>query len=216
MISVEEAKAQKRKQKLKITLLSPKTACIILAITGFTLSLQAIPTPISGSISFSGTSTIDGPSFVTATRFTLFQDVVVGSPSALSGDYFGTSGAAVTLMPFIWNPPTASTPLNPLWTFTSGGNTYSFDLDVLHQDFASNNSLFLSGLGTAQITGPGLDKLDTAGRWAFSAQSLDLATFTFSATTTAPVSGVPDGGTTVAMLGGTLLGLGLLRLKWIV
>jgi hypothetical protein len=95
------------------------------------LILQAVPIPISGAISFSGSSTIDGTSFVTATRFTAFEDVFVGSPLALSGDYIGTSGAAVTIMPFIWAPPTASTPLDPLWTFTSGGMTYSFDLDVL-------------------------------------------------------------------------------------
>ena len=158
---------------------------------------------------------MDTTSFVTATRFTLFQDVSVGAPSALSGDYVGTSGATVTLVPFIWDPPTASTPLNPLWSFVSGGNTYSFDLSVLHEDFASPTGLLLSGLGTAHITGPGVEKLDTSGHWNFSAQTLGLATFTFSSTTTVPPPAVPDGGASVVLLGGSLLGLGLMGRKQI-
>ena len=192
--------------------ITPKITCLILAITGFAWNLQAIPTPISGSISFSGTTMIDSTSFVSATRFVSFQNVTVGAPSALSGDYTGTSGAAVTMTPFIWVPPTASTPLNPLWTFVSGGNTYSFDLSVLHQDYASPTGLLLSGIGTAHITGPGLSKLDTTGSWDLSAQTLNLATFTFSSTTTIP-SSVPDGGSTVVLLGGSLIGLGLIGRK---
>jgi len=186
-----------------------KATCVILAISGLALSVQAIPTSISGSISFSGTTSIDGTSFVTATKFTSFQNAFVGAPSALSGDYVGTSGAAVTMTPFTWSPPTASTPIHPLWTFVSGGNTYSFDLSVLHEDTATPTGLLLSGQGTAHITGPGLTKLDTTGFWDFSAQTLGLSTFTFSSTTTAARQ-VPDGGTTVAMLGAALFGLGLI------
>ena len=197
---------------MKIPIKSPKTAGAILAITGFALSLQAIPIPITGSISFSGTSTINGTSFVTATAFTTFQSVFVGAPTALSGNYVGTSGAAVTMTPFIWSPPTASTPVNPLWTFVSGGDTYSFNLGVLHADYASPTGLLLSGIGTAIITGPGLDFLATTGTWNLSAQTLNLATFTFSSTTSIPFS-VPDGGTTATLLGGSLFGLALIGRK---
>ena len=196
---------------MKTTLTALKTTSTILAFAGFASSLQAIP--ITGSISFSGTSTIDDTSFVTATAFTSFQEVFVGAPSALSGAYVGTSGAAVTMAPFIWAPPTASTPIHPLWTFVSGGDTYSFDLSVLHEDYASPTGLLLSGLGTAHITGPGLDELDTTGNWNFSAQTMGLATFTFSSTTTVPAQSVPDGGSTVLLLGGTLVGLGFVARK---
>ena len=185
----------------------------MLALAGFALSAQAIPTPISGVISFSGTSTIDGTSFVTATKFIRFQDVFVGAESALSGDYAGTSETAVTMTPFTWAPPMASTPINPLWSFVSRGTTYSFDLSVLHQDYASATGLLLSGFGTARITGSGVDKLDTAGHWNFSAQTLNVATFTFSSTTTVPPPSVPDGGTTVLLLGGSLCGLALIKRK---
>ena len=194
------------------TSLSPPKTIIILAITGLALGAQAIPTPISGSLSLSGTITMDGTSFLTATKFTAFENVFVGGPSSLSGDYIGTSGATVTVTPFTWSPPTTSTPISPLWTFVSGGNTYSFDLSVLHADYASPTGLLLSGLGTAHITGPGLEKLDTTGHWDFSAQTLGLSTFTYSSTTTVP-TGVPDGGSTVAMLGAGLLGMGLMRRK---
>jgi hypothetical protein len=192
-----------------------KFTSLILAMTGLALNLQAVPTSITGAISFSGTSTMDTTSFVTATRFTSFQNVFVGASSALSGDYVGTSGATVTMAPFIWDPPTASTPINPLWSFVSGGNTYSFDLSVMHEDFASPTGLLLSGLGIAHITGPGLEKLDTFGQWNFSAQTLGLATFTFSSTTSLPPPAVPDGGSSVVLMGGSLLGLGLIRRKQI-
>lgn len=197
---------------MKTLLTHSKTACVILAITGFTLSLQAVPIPITGSLSFSGTTTINGTSFVTATEFTSFQNVTVGAPSALSGNYVGTSGATVTMTPFIWSPPTASTPVNPLWTFVSGGNTYAFDLSVLHVDYASTSGLLLSGLGTATITGPGLDFQNTSGTWNLSSQSLGQSSFTFSSTTTVPNS-VPDGGTTATLLGGSLFGLAMIGRK---
>jgi len=197
---------------MKTNTLSVKTICLFLTVAGFALSLQATPIPITGNISFSGTSTINGTSFVTATKFTSFQDVTVGAPSALSGSYVGTSGAAVTMTPFTWSPPSASTPLNPLWTFVSGGDTYSLDLSVLNVDYVSPTGLLLSGIGTVIITGSGLNYLNTTGTWNLSAQTLGISTFTFSSTTTVPAA-VPDGGTTAAMLGGSLLGLALINRK---
>ena len=198
---------------MKTNILSLKTTCLALTLAGFASSLQATPIPITGNISFSGTSTINGTSFVTATAFTLFQGVTVGSPSALSGSYVGTSGAAVTMTPFTWSPPSASTPLNPLWTFVSGGDTYSLNLSVLNVDYVSPTGLLLSGLGTVMITGPGLNYLNTTGAWNLSAQTLGVSTFTFSSTTTAHAAAVPDGGTTAAMLGASLLGLALINRK---
>ena len=197
---------------MKIPIICTKTTGMILAISGLALSSQAVPIPITGSISFAGTTTINGTSFVTATGFTVFQNVTVGASSALSGSYVGTSGAAVTMTPFTWSPPTASTPLNPLWTFVSGGDTYSFNLSVLHVDYASPTGLLLSGIGTAIITGPGLDFLNTTGTWNLSSQTLGESSFTFSSTTSVPNS-VPDGGTTATLLGASLVGLAFVGRK---
>jgi hypothetical protein len=198
---------------MKTTGISLNIVCMILGIMGFALSGQAALTPIDGVISFSGSTTMDGTGFDEATQFLSFQDVFVGTPQVLTGDYLGTSGADVTVTPFVWAPTTASTPIIPLWSFVSGGNTYSFDLNVLHQDYASPGGLFLSGLGTAHITGPGSEKKATSGQWGFSAQTHGLSTFTFSSTTRVPVPQVPDGGATLSMLGGVLVGLGLMARK---
>lgn len=188
-------------------------AGVILAISGFALNAAATPIPISGDLSLSGTITMNGPSFVTATAFTSFQDVTVGGPSAVSGAYVGTSGSAVTVTPFTWSPPTASTPINPLWTFIYNGDTYSFDLTALHVDYASPTGILLSGLGTAYITGPGTDYLPTTGSWNFSSQSQGLTSFTYSSTTIVPGSTVPDGGSTVVMMGASMIGLVILGRK---
>jgi len=213
---MNENRTEKPKNKtMKKNISPPIITSLVLAISGFALNAEAIPTGISGNLSFSGTTTINSSSFVTATKFLSFQDVVVGAPSSLSGDYAGTSGAAVTVTPFTWSPPTASTPLDPLWTFVSGGDTYSFDLSVLHLDYASPTGLLLSGLGTAIITGPGTDRIDTSGTWDFSAQTLGQSSFTFSATTDVPAS-VSDGGSTVLLLGASMFGLAIINRKQLV
>ena len=173
-----------------------------LLLAGLTSNLQATLTPISGTISFSGTATADSGSLSAATKFTLFQDVVVGSPSALYGDYLGTSGAVVTITPFTWNPAGLSTPINPLWTFDVGTANYSFSLSSLHKDFASSTVLVLSGVGNAFITGPGMDKLATEGLWSFTTQTFGESTFTFSSSTDT-VSSVPEPSTYIA--GGLLM-----------
>lgn len=186
---------------------------VILAVSAMALSAQATPTSISGDISLSGTISMNGSSFVTATAFTGFQDVTVGGPSAVTGAYVGTSGSAVMVTPFTWSPPTASTPINPLWTFMYNGDTYSFDLTVLHEDYASPTGLLLSGQGTAYITGPGTDYLPTSGTWDFSAQSQGQSSFTYSSTTLVPAVTVPDSGSTVTLMGASLIGLFVIARK---
>jgi hypothetical protein len=119
------------------------------------------------------------------------------------------------MTPFSWNPTNASIPINPLWTFVSGGNTYSFNLNTMNVDYVSPTALFLSGFGTASISGPGLEKLDTPGLWNFSGQTLGDNSFTFSSSNLVPTppSRVPDNGMTVTMLGLSLLGFGFLKRK---
>lgn len=184
----------------------------MLATSGLALSLHAAHTPINGTISFAGSSTIDGTAFDTATQFLSFDTVTVGTGPSVTGDYVGTDGAAVTMTPFVYAPPTTSTPVIPLWTFMSGGNTYSFDMNLLVVDDLMPDSILLSGFGTAYITGPGVEKLPTDGLWNFSAQTQGQATFTFSSTTSVPTP-VPDGGATWAMLSSILFGFGVLKRK---
>jgi hypothetical protein len=186
-----------------------------LLLVGLTSSLLAIPSSIEGNISFSGSATTDTTSLSTSTRFLSFREVTVGTPATTSGDYLGTNGSEVTMTPFSWNPTNASIPINPLWTFVSGGNTYSFNLNTMNVDYVSPTALFLSGFGTASISGPGLEKLDTPGLWNFSGQTLGDNSFTFSSSNLVPTppSRVPDNGMTVTMLGLSLLGFGFLKRK---
>jgi hypothetical protein len=162
--------------------------------------LHASLVPIDGTISFAGTATADNNNLLDATKFTSFTDVTVGAASSLFGAYAGTAGASVTVTPFTFNPPNASTPIDPLWTFTSGGDTYTFDVLSLVEDYATPTALVLSGMGTAMITGPGSDYESTTGEWSLTAQTFGDSAFTFSDTTTAATSAVPEPGTTMAGL----------------
>lgn len=193
---------------MKTTSIFLPTTALLLVLTGLPMVANAVPVPIDGIVSFTGSATMDGTGFTTATKFLNFAGVVVGSASTLTGDYAGTSGAAVSMTPFTWSPTSASLPVIPLWTFVSGGLTYSFDLSALQKDFASANGLFLSGLGTARITGPGVDYLETSGHWDFTAQTFGQSSFTFSSSSLVPFPRkVADGGTTLALFGTGLCGL---------
>jgi hypothetical protein len=85
----------------------------------------------------------------------------------------------------------------------------------MNVDFVSPTAMFPSGFGTASITGPGVEKLNTPGLWDFSGQTLGDNSFTFSSSNLVPTppSRVPENGMTVTMLGLSLLGFGLLKRK---
>ena len=161
---------------------------------------QAKATLINGAITFSGGAVYDTMSLATATRVNAFSDVVVQSRD---GDFSSVAvGAGVTMaMPWIFSP---STPTLGLWSV--GGFTY---------DLASSTVVFqgadlLSITGTGTISGNGFDA--TAGTWNFTSQTPSAnGIFSFSSGTSA--QGVPDGGTTVALLGLGLAGVELIRRK---
>ena len=125
-----------------------------------------------------------------------------------TGHYSSTAGAAVSFAGFSWNP--SSTPVEDLWSFSSGGWTYSFDLLSLNVLTHSATFLDISGTGLLFIEGAGspFDAEGTVGTWTFqinnSAGSHPEALFQFTSSNTS----VPDGGTTAALLGLGLVGLG--------
>jgi len=91
---------------------------------------------------------------------------------------------------FTYDPLTVS---NPVWSF--GG--VSFSLLNISSISESASSLVLFGSGNALAAG--FD--DTPGTWSFSADKTG-SSFSWSST-----AAVPDGGTTIALLGVSLLGL---------
>src|SRR6266496_262901 len=179
-----------------------KTIVPMLAIGFISCTLfseQAQATPITGDLGFSGGATFNTTSLATATRVNSWFAFV----GTTTGSFVGVPiGSSVTLAaPWIFNP---STPTLGLWSV--GG--FSFDLATATIDTQTSHLLSITGTGT--LNGAGFDS--TPGTWAFSAQSaggIHQASFTFSADTTG--AGVPDGGTTVMLLGAALGALGLAR-----
>ena len=181
-----------------------KTLILALA-TAFGLcgSLQA--GEISGSINFDGVATTDTGMLGNASSLTItgtsvypqelgsYASVLPGTPAAFSP--FSLTAAGVT----------------PLWTFNSGGLTYSFDATSIHVVKQTNNFLDVEGDGNANITG----FTTTPGTWSITDTIVGgLSVFTFGEATvvggasTGPKT-VPDSGTTTLLLG---LGLGALAL----
>lgn len=170
---------------------------------GFT-SNQAQGAMINGAINFAGGAVYDTNSLATATTVKGFRNVVV---TATDGDFDSVAvGSAVTMAkPYVFMP---STPTANLWSV--GG--FTFDLTMSTVDFRSNNALIISGVGT--ISGNGF--IDTPGTWEFTSQTPSAkGVFSFSAGSEGSGSAVPDGGTTVALLGISLVGLELMRRKFV-
>lgn len=174
-----------------------------MAVAAMAVAPKAEAALITGGISFAGgANPTGGANWATATGVSFINPAIT---TTASGDYLSvTFGTSVTFNNFTFNPP--STPVSPLWTFSFGGSTYSFDLGMINsvsQGFDVNGLSFLnlSGLGTLNITG----FTPTAGSFIFTGNS-GGGTFSFSASNAAIPSAVPEPGTMV-LFGTGLLGL---------
>jgi|ERR1043166_780792 hypothetical protein len=177
-----------------------KTLAVLAVVTLMCYTAAAVP--VSGGISLAGGYTTDTGDVNTANAFTAFNNVLVTSRA---GSYAAVPvGQAVTQNAFTFDPfPGAG--VTPLWTFTIGPTTYSFDLLTIQTpQQTGDNTLTLRGTGRLKITG--FD--NTLGSWLFTANQAG-GTFSFSSSNAA----LPDGGTTIAMLGLALVGLGAIRRK---
>ena len=190
---------------------SSKTLLAVLAIAFVScglLSQQAQATSITGEIQFAGTVEFNTTDLSTATQVNTWFDVF-GNPGVISvafgntGDFVGIApGTFVTMAtPWIFNP---STPTPNFWSV--GGFTFN----LLSATVVTQTSTFLDITGTGIISGNGFTP--TVGQFAFSVQNAGggrHATFSFSANEVE----VPDGGSTVALLGLALTGIEVLRRK---
>ena len=185
-----------------------KTILGVLAI-GFIscglFSQQAQATLINGDIQFAGEVQFDTNSLATATRvvtwFDVFHNAGFSSVTSGTGDFAGIApGTQATMaQPWIFNP---STPTPGLWSV--GG----FSFDLLTSTIVTQNASTLVIEGTGIVSGNGFDP--TSMDWSFTTQSAGgrtRTTFSFSANG----ASVPDGGTTVMLLGAALGALGMAR-----
>ena len=183
-----------------------KTILGVLAI-GFIscglFSQQAQATLINGDIQFAGEVQFDTNSLATATRvvtwFDVFHNAGFSSVTSGTGDLGIAPGTQATMAPWIFNP---STPTPGLWSV--GGFTF----DLLSSTIVTQLASTLVIEGTGIVSGNGFDP--TSMDWSFTTQSAGgrtRTTFSFSANG----ASVPDGGTTVMLLGAALGALGMAR-----
>lgn len=190
-----------------------KSLIAAVLLVGFASAVQAIP--ITGSVDMSGTVFLNDQTLGTATAATSFGSVTVGGIP--TGAYTGTAGSSVTWSAFSWDA--TFVPVSPLWTFFNAGTgyTYTFALNSVGVVTQNNTFLNLLGAGTLSITGAGSPYTPTAGVWSFTISNPtggDHANFAFTfANSQTAAGGVPDGGTTILLLGAALSGLGLIRRK---
>ena len=182
--------------------LLPKSAGALLLALAF--GGAAIALPINGNITFAGDISLGGPAgfnFGTATSVQSWDSTIVNN---VDGDFatYISAGAPVT-----FQAP---------WTFNSGSvenfwNLGGFQFDLIASALEFQDATSLSVKGTGTTWGNGFDP--TEGTWLFSTQSIaadGLFSFAASVGSASPGTSVPDGGTTLLLLGGGLIGLTLL------
>ena len=169
-----------------------KLLAISMAVAGlFALSSTAQAVPITGGIGFSGgasyytDATIIGAGTLTNDNLNLANNVVFGDASTGLGLTNHTQSGVYVAIPDITlvvfkSMLFTSTSIADLWKFTSGVNTYSFDLGATPMARSWNaltETLGLSGMGTLKATGYD----NTPGYFNFSSQDGDTVRIDFSA-----------------------------------
>ena len=176
---------------------------------GIVGTVQAIP--IVGSVGFNGSFTQDGTQgdLTTATHMTIINPVV--TPGTPTFDFIG-AGAPVTFASPIGVNGSLLPMIGQLWSVTVGIKTYTMTVSTEAETLDTAIQLNLAGTGVMHdLSGA---KSDTAGVWQIGfgvSGTPPVASFTWQSTASA--SSVPDGGTTVMLLGAALSGLAMLRRK---
>jgi hypothetical protein len=185
-----------------------KLAVVAAASVALMQTVQA--TPITGNIGFSGSAVLNTGSISTASKVTTWLPTVVNSDS---GTF--TTGASPAI---VLNTTTVT--LAAPWTFNSGALPsfwtvagFTFNLlssTALPLSFDPSGNAYLSVYLVGTVTGNGFDATAFTGSFQVSDPSANgLTTFT----TRLSFNSVPDGGTTVILLGAALSGLALIKRK---
>ena len=170
---------------------------------------QAQAIPITGSVEFFGSATPSGasPGLPISVHFTNPWQTLAGN-----GVYAGIPSTSATFNDFSFTGDGSLASLvgtvTPLWTFSFAGETFSFDLHALTNGHTEAGSMSFSGTGIAH--GSGVTAFDDTPATIALQGSGQNFTFSISTSTTTS-TGVPDGGTSVGLLGIALVGIAVLR-----
>lgn len=169
---------------------------------GSVATVQALPS-LSGNLEFGSFSpaTLTGGSgtLSTATGISFFNVPLLGAAvvnGGATGDFLLLAGATAEFYDFTFNPLPGTGA--DVWFIPSAGVAFHLDSVVIDQQ----NAIGISLRGLGVVTAPGFEP--TPGTFFFSMQGQDGdQSFSFSAGNT-----VPDAGSSMALLGLTILGLG--------
>jgi len=171
----------------------------LVALLSMVMAFSAMAAMVNGDISFAGNAIPDNFDYNLATKFLSLSPAIVTSTD---GDYSSVpAGTGVSFTAFTFSPAPAS--ITPLWTFTIGPTTYSFDATGLTITDIGVNDITMSGPGIAHITG----LADSLGTWLLTGNSKGTTASFSESTSAVPIPA------TVFLLGTGLLGLIGLRRK---
>ena len=155
--------------------------------------------PISGTIDFAGFgATFDTTSRATDPQVTSWNGIFIGGGTGELAPY---SGSVTAAQPWIFNNGALAS------FITFDGFTFDLNGSYVIAQGGSGPTAYVDVFGSGSLYGNGYS--DTATTFSFSSTGSGSSVDSFQATLTA----VPDGGTTVALLGGALTALGLVRRK---
>jgi hypothetical protein len=205
---------------MKHTIRTVPTLCAAALCAVVLAAPSAKANSINGSIAFSAQGVVvNNANLALATSF--YVDGTVGGKlmdniayvsENPTGNYLSVPlFTQVTFNGFTFNPQGGS--VNPLWTFAIGPvgdqTVYSFDATTITSSYnASKRAWDIEGNGMAMETGYS----DTLGSYDIQLGQSG-ASFNFGAATSAP-SSVPDGGSSMTLLGSAVLGLGVFGRKY--
>ena len=192
---------------MRIAKVMSLVGCLLLAVVS-TGQLHAVPnTMINGSASFGGSTSASGASGggLTTIFFNPNWSFLGGT-----GTYAGISSTSASFTPSFsftgdGNGVVLSAPVTNFWSFTSGGNTYSFELSALTNGHVQADMMSFTGTGTLFATGYD----PTPATFSMNGTGENFAFQLSFVTNTATGNSVPDTGSTLLLLSCGLLGLPL-------
>ncbi len=183
-----------------------KSSAVILLVA---MSVSAHGAAITGQINIqTGLVALNPNQLGTASS----ASAATGTVTSVEGTYPGTLiGDTASYSAF--NFQLGAQTVTPLWTVTDSGPgfIYGFNLTNISTFTQSNNQVFLAGSGFLTSTAPGLTT--TPGLWTYNITSADGSPtsgfFSFQSNNV----GVPDGGSTLALLGLSFFGTALVAAR---